>query len=205
VFDDDIAGPHQDEVVEELTQWLDLYLALGITAAVVHPGGHELAAQDATPERILEAQVRSFTRLTDHVTGDGLVICLENVSGAGQSIEDLWGIIDACGSDHLGICLDTGHLNMAGGDQAAFIRKAGPRLKALHLCDNDASSDQHLMPYGSGTVRWDRVVAALGELRYDGLLNFELPGEVLCPIPVRLAKMDYLRNVAEIMFGGAAA
>ena len=39
--------------------------------------------------------------------------------------------------------LDTGHANISGIDQVEFIRKAGTQIKALHIADNEGTSDQH--------------------------------------------------------------
>jgi len=198
----DVATGDQARTIEQLKRWLDLYLALGVRAAVIHPGGNEMQAGGAPAEQILESQVRAFGSLADHVKGTDLVICLENMSRIGE-FERITGIIQACGSESLGICLDTGHLHIAGGNQGQFIRNAGPLLKAVHVADNDGSADQHLMPYGHGTVEWSEVVAALKEIGYDGLFDFEIPGDSRCPLPVRLAKLDYLREVANYMTGPA--
>ena len=78
------------------------------------------------------------------------------------------------GVDNLGICLDTGHLNLVDGDQAAFIDKCGSHLKALHLADNLGQNDNHMLPYSAGTVDWERVIGALKKNNYSGLFNFEV-------------------------------
>ena len=70
---------------------------------------------------------------------------------------------------------------------------AGDRLKAMHLADNEGKTDQHMMPYGRGSVDWSAVMGGLKELRYEGLLNLEIPGESKAPMPVLLAKLDYLK------------
>ena len=202
-IDADVAAIDQTEVLDLLKCWLDLYLALGVKAAVIHPGGHELRSRGATAERVRDAQVRGFSELAAHVAGTDLVICMENMAGP-NDLEEFTAIINACGSRHLAICLDTGHLHVAGQRQGEFIRRAGSRLKALHVADNDGSGDQHLMPFG-GTIDWDDVVTALREVRYDGLFNFEIPGETACPLAVRMAKLDYLRVVAAIMLGDGRA
>jgi sugar phosphate isomerase/epimerase len=36
----DIAGPDRNQVVDQLKTWLDLYQAIGIRAAVLHPAGY---------------------------------------------------------------------------------------------------------------------------------------------------------------------
>ena len=197
----DIASSDQRNVVDGLKRWLDLYLALGIRAAVLHPGGAELTGMGAQPERILEAQVGALRELAQHINGSDLTICLENMT---HSAEDLCAIVEAAGCGHLGVCLDTGHLHLVQGDQGRFIRTAGRLLKALHVADNDGSQDQHLLPYARGTVDWPAVIAALNEIAYDGLFNFEIPGENRCPIPVRLVKLDYIRSILPLMLAGTA-
>lgn len=196
----DIATDGQEEMLELLKKWLDLFAAIGVRAGVLHPGGNEMRRRSASAEEILERQVQVLRQLCDHTRGTGLVISLENVSGTPEA-EDLLAIIAAVGAENLGICLDTGHLNMASGDQAGFIRTAGSCLKALHIADNEGKSDQHLMPYGRGTVDWAAVMSALKELPYEGLVNLEIPGENRVPMEILLAKLDYLKEVMGYMVG----
>lgn len=196
----DLAGPEQAATIDTLKRWLDLYHAIGITAAVLHPGGHKMRKAGAADSAIRDAQVRGLSMLCDHIAGSAIRICLEN----GKSAEPLCELIQAVGSGQLGICLDTGHLNIGQpGDQLEFIRRAGGLLKALHIADNDGSSDQHLMPYGRGTVNWRDVVSGLNEIGYSGLFNFEIPGENKCPMPARLAKLDYLKQIVPLLLSGA--
>ena len=185
-------------VVDGLRRWLDLYLAIGIRAAVVHPGGGE----HAEPAPRLDAQVRTLAELTDHLRGSDLTICLENCS-SGEALEP---ILDRTDPAHVGVCLDTGHLNLTDESQRGFIRACGPRLRALHLAENDKSGDQHNMPYArGGCVPWADIAAALADVGYAGLLNFEVPGENRCPIPVRRLKLAYLRELATWIFTSGAA
>ena len=98
-----------------------------------------------------------------------------------------------------GICLDTGHLNLAGGDPARFVTEAGPWLRALHIADNEGAADQHMLPYGRGTVPWEPFLKALGASGYDGLFNFEIPGETHVPMEIRVAKLRYILEMADYM------
>jgi len=194
----DIAASNQDEVIDGLKPWLDLFVALEIRAAVLHPGGAERMEQGADEEEVMAARVRALSALSDHAAGTELTLCLENI-GTAPEAEDLCAIIEATGRPNIGICLDTGHLNLASRDQKGFIQKAQPYLKALHIADNDGSSDQHLLPYGRGTVRWDDVVPSLRQARYAGLFNLEIPGERNCPLPIQLAKLDYAKTLLKLM------
>ncbi len=181
------------EAIDALRGWLDLYLAIGISAAVIHPGGNS----HKDPAARLDGQLRSLAELAAHVRGSGLVLCLENCS-SGEALKPL---LDATSPHEVGVCLDTGHLNLTSESQGGFIRGCGPRLRALHLAENDRSGDQHNFPYArGGCVPWAEVAAALSEVRYDGLLNFEVPGENRCPVPVRRLKLAYLRPLAAWIF-----
>ena len=187
--------PARRQAIDGLKQWLDLYLAIGIWAAVLHPGGDR--HQD--PAARLGEQLRSLAELTEHVRGTDLVICLENCS-SGNALKPL---LDQTQPTEVGVCLDTGHLNLAREGQGDFIRSCGPRLSALHLAENDGSGDQHNLPYArGGCVPWAEIADALAQTRYGGLLNFEVPGENRCPIPVRRMKLAYLKDLAAWLFEG---
>lgn len=186
---------------EILKPWFDLFMAMGIRSGVLHAaGGGGLA-----PEERFERRVKTLAELTRYVRGSDFTICLENLRGAAnpETAEDLNALIDAVGDDtNLGICLDTGHLHIEREkrqSQKDFIRGAGKRLKALHIADNDTTSDMHLMPYGRGTVDWNEVMAGLREVGYDRLFNLEIPGERRCPLPVLRRKLVYLRGLCEYM------
>lgn len=194
--------PARREAIAGLKRWLDLYLAIGIRAAVLHPGG----ASHQDPAARLDEQLRSLAELAGHVggareAGTRLVLCLENCS-SGDALKPL---LAATSPAAVGVCLDTGHLNLTSESQGGFIRSCAGRLQALHLAENDKSGDQHNLPYArGGSVPWDEVAAALAETRYDGLLNFEVPGENRCPLPVRRLKLAYLRDLAGWIFGRAS-
>lgn len=190
-----------DNAVEILTEWLDLYVALGIRSAVLHTSG----GRNLTPEERFDRWVKALIPLTDHLKGTDMSIALENV-GSNPTVEGLNRIIDIVGEEHLGICLDTGHFHLACAKGAAdysqseFIRRAGKRLIALHIADNDTSRDQHLMPFGGGTVNWQDVMQGLREVGYDRLFNYEIPGERKASLKVRRAKLDYIRAITEELF-----
>jgi sugar phosphate isomerase/epimerase len=195
----DIVEPEESEraaTIAELKQWLVLFSAIGIKAGVLHPGGRKARAAGWSEENIFDARIASLRELTDFIVDMPIAIALEN---CGESIEQMTAIVDTVDSDKLGHCLDTGHLNMIGGDQGAYIRKCGAKLIALHIADNLGEYDNHMLPHSAGTVDWDAVVAALREIGYTGLFNFEVPGESRCSLEIRLAKLDYARRLGELM------
>ncbi|MCL5271632.1 MAG: sugar phosphate isomerase/epimerase [bacterium] len=195
----------REKIFDDLKLWLELFVALGIEAAVLHPGGGGWPA-GADEARIEALRQASLERLLAHLGNAPLAICLENCPGSGATLAALQRMLaplEGSGRGrNLGICLDTGHLNLAGGGFADFIRGAGGRLKALHVADNLGIKDDHMLPYGKGTVPWDEVMRALKEIDYAGLFNFEVGGERECPEPVKLAKLDYARTMASWMVAG---
>ena len=191
-----------DDAFEVLKPWCDLFVSLGIRSGVLHAaGGSALPAEARFAKR-----AETLSKLSEYIRGTDFTICLENLRGPTVPVtaDDLNALIDAVGGSHLGICLDTGHLHITKEDdrnesQSEFIRKAGPRLKALHIADNDKSSDQHMLPYGRGTIDWTEVMRALKTYGYDRLFNMEIPGENRCPLEIRIEKLRYCRAVCEYM------
>jgi len=212
----DITDDDDGHVTDELKRWLDMYLGMGIKSAVLHPGGHRYgrAHPEMTLAELQERRLRALRILTEHIKGSDLSICLENVGYCG-SCEALNAIIDPIGDKNLGICLDTGHLNLSFhrtgrfGEtyrQAHFIRTAGQRLRALHIHDNDGTGDQHLMPYTHGNIDFREVMTALREIGCEHPLNLEIPGEsrdlgtdTPYPVAVRCAKSKYLFELFDIL------
>lgn len=108
-----------------------------------HPGSHVGQGLEAGVEQIAAA-LKNALRHDYPVT-----VLLETMAGKGSEIggrfEELKMIIDAVGSDRLGVCLDTCHVHDGGYDIVAdldgvlaeFDRAIGlDRLKALHLNDS---------------------------------------------------------------------
>lgn len=195
------ADPAEFETVMTIMRrWIDLFNALGIKAGVLHAGGDGLQAAGWPKERIFERRVEAVRRVAEYARNGPTTICLENLCADGTATTaDLIRIADATGADNVAMCLDTGHANISGVDSASFIRQAGSRLQAMHIADNLGSNDDHMLPYGRGTVKWTKVMKALHEIKYGGLFNFEVPGERLCPEPVLMAKLDYALELVKWM------
>ena len=153
---------------------------------------------DLTVEEVRQRNLEAVRDLIDHIRETEIVICLENINqkGVSATAEELLWFVDALNGEHIGICLDTGHLNLAEDkDQARFVRVAGKHLKALHLHDNDGTGDQHLMPTALGQVNFSDLMAALKEIGYDELFNLEVPGERYVPLELRGIKLEYMCDV----------
>ena len=96
-----------------------------------------------------------------------------------------------------GLCLDTGHLNIARIPFCRYIPILGKRIVCLHIHDNLQNDDAHLMPY-TGSVRWEEFVDELHKIGYDGDLNFETFMQTkMCRLPAELCP-QFLRIQWEI-------
>ena len=56
-----------------------------------------------------------------------------------------------------------------------------------------------MMPFGRGSVNWAEVMDGLRRIGYNGLFNLEIPGENSAPLPVRRAKLGYIRQLCAYM------
>ena len=64
-----------------------------------------------------------------------------------QTAEEFLSLFSALQSSHLGLLLDTGHLNVSartlGFDRMSFVDKVMPYVKAMHIHDNNGIADTH--------------------------------------------------------------
>jgi D-psicose/D-tagatose/L-ribulose 3-epimerase len=68
---------------------------------------------------------------------------------------------------HLGLALDTYHLNIEERSSADAVRRAGPDLVHLQVCGSDRGAP------GGDQTDWTALLAALDEVGYAGPLNIE--------------------------------
>ena len=115
-----------------------------------HPGSHVGQGTDTGIAQIADALKKALA------PGYPVTVLLETMAGKGSEVggkfEELKAIIDAVGSDHVGVCLDSCHVWDAGYDIVndldgvlrEFDRIVGlDRLYALHLNDSKNVKDSH--------------------------------------------------------------
>lgn len=188
-----------DTALKKLYEWIDLYEAIGVKNMVLHCDN--LVGTTFSRQERVEKNIEKLRVLAEYIKDKDITVCLENLRPhtpeerelVDRTADDLLYMIERVGSSKLGICLDTGHLNLTDKNQREFILKAGSKLKALHIADNEGVNDQHMMPFTKGTVNFVEVVKALREVNYSGLFNLEIPGERKIPLELRDAKIDYIK------------
>ena len=151
---------YSDDLIKRAIEYS---ISLGVRAVVIHP------VKGSIDENA--SYLGKFLPLFD---GSDSKLALENmenrdeISGSSQ----LLAVIEAAGTDHLGICLDTGHAHMRGLDVAEEVRAYGSHLIATHIADNHGSSDEHLLPF-FGTICWEEVMKAFRSIDYKGWYTYE--------------------------------
>lgn len=191
-----------EDTLSALLRWIDLYEQIGAERMVLHADAI-YSHPEYTSRQRLDANLKQLMKLKQALSGRKAVICLENLIDVCAGAEELMYLVEALQSPNFGVCLDTGHLNLTLRDQKAFIHRCGGALKALHIADNEGETDQHLMPFGPGSVDFPRVFSALDEIGYDGIYNYEIPGERRCPLAMRAQKINYLRAGFQFLCNGA--
>lgn len=128
-----------------------------------------------------EANLRYLAPYIEEAKKNGVGLAVENMVDfrkwrrryCGGDIYELIDLVDTINDSSVGICLDTGHANLAGIEVGPAIREIGSRLKCTHINDNhDNGADEHLFPY-FGTVNWTDTMRALREIGYDGDFAYE--------------------------------
>ncbi|MBQ4601084.1 MAG: deoxyribonuclease IV [Oscillospiraceae bacterium] len=167
-----------------------------------HPGSHVGQGLEAGVEQIAAALKKALSH------GYPVTVLLEAMAGKGSEIggrfEELKMIMDAVGSDALGVCLDTCHIYDAGydivNDLDGVLREFDAvvglkRLKALHL--NDSKN-----PFASHKDRHECIgKGSLGLATFQAIMNhsalkdkpmiLETPNE----LPGYAAEISLLRSL----------
>ena len=167
-----------------------------------HPGSHVGQGTQTAIDQIAAALKQALA------PGYPVTVLLETMAGKGSEVggrfEELRAIIDAVGSDALGVCMDTCHVYDGGYDIVndldgvleEFDRVIGlERLKALHLNDSKnpfaSHKDRHEC-IGKGSLGLETFRSIVNHLRLKGLpMILETPNE----LPGYAAEIEILRSL----------
>jgi sugar phosphate isomerase/epimerase len=160
--------------VRENVRYFSLMTACGIPEIVVHPVGG-LTDDDWSAA---EARSKESLKMLAGEAGDaGIRLAVENVGRdghPGSTMASILGMIDGLG-EHVGLCMDIGHSQMADLDllDELFTALASGRLFSLHLHDVDPDGRDHYIP-GEGRIDFEPCLAMLAEHDYRGGRTFEI-------------------------------
>ena len=164
--------------VRFLQEELERCELLGIKSIVLHPGSHVGLGVDAAISNI--AKGLNMILGTHDVT-----ILLETMAGkgteVGSSLEEIKRIIDLVDDkEHIGVCLDTCHLNDAGYDMSefdSFLNRFDSligldKIGCVHVNDSKnvlgAHKDRH-ENIGFGTIGFDNLISVIYNNRLENI------------------------------------
>jgi sugar phosphate isomerase/epimerase len=163
----------------------------GVKNVIVHPcfdGSYRFPKLTRADE--LALNIEFYSSLIPLLQKNNVVCCLENMftqdwkskkiflaccSDMRDSVYYIDELNKIAGEERFGFCLDIGHLLLLGLDAKNAMETLGSRLKALHIHDNDGVEDRHIAAY-LGLTNWDRFLAGLRMVGYEGNINFETGG-----------------------------
>ena len=125
---------------------------LHIPVAVIHPIVRHSSLCNYVKWR--EENIAYLSPLRELAETKGVTLAIENMTGIpypnkpkelvfGSRAKDIRLLADKL---DCGICWDTGHAHLTGLCQSAELHTVGERLRMLHIHDNDAQNDAHLIP-----------------------------------------------------------
>ena len=184
---------------------IDAAKMLGVDYAVLHPNTSTLHMQKYDKTAQYDLVMSHLAPFAEYAQKVGVNIAVENmrvihenypVHRYCQTPDELCDIADALG---IGVCWDFGHANISGVKQSEGLAYVGKRLKVLHVNDNFAGEDIHILPF-TGNVDWLDAMHGLALAEFDGLFNFEL-SVARVPSDMREIFAKYATSAADVLMG----
>lgn len=183
-------------VHDRMFKALGICETLGCTHMVIHSPYLEWDHRNImhypnAKEGIFERFFDTMTPVVKRAEVTGTTLVLENISDIDPHFRVE--LAASLKSDALQISVDTGHAHYAHGACGAppvdyFIKAAGDALQHVHLQDADGYADRH-WALGEGTILWDSVFRAIGQLNCKPRLIIEVYGDQSVE-----SSMAYLQN-----------
>ena len=160
--------------VNFLTEELERVNQLGIKYLVLHPGSHVGLGVEQGVANIVKGINEVLENIKD---SNNVIILLETMAGKGseigKTIEETKQIIEGIkDKKHIGVCLDTCHLNDAGYDMSKFDeyldlfeKEIGiDKIGCIHINDSKNGINSHKDRHeniGFGTIGFDNLISII--------------------------------------------
>ena len=160
--------------VNFLTEELERVNQLGIKYLVLHPGSHVGLGVEQGVANIVKGINEALENIKD---SNNVIILLETMAGKGseigKTIEETKQIIEGIkDKKHIGVCLDTCHLNDAGYDMSKFDeyldlfeKEIGiDKIGCIHINDSKNGINSHKDRHeniGFGTIGFDNLISII--------------------------------------------
>lgn len=163
---------YPEKAIAVIKQAIDLSAEVGsdLLGGVLHSAIGIFTGQPCTI-REKELIYAIFETVANYAKKNNVLIAPEPInryeSYVFTAAEEVLAMIEAIGSDNIGLHLDTFHMNI---EETSFYKpvvRAGKHLKHVHMTE----SDRGMM--GEGNVHWDDLFRGLAEIDYQGPLVLE--------------------------------
>lgn len=134
----------------------------GVPRLVVH------LTRTSSPPPFTDLGFSRFMRMIEVAERVNVDLAFENL----KVISPLYEMMSRVDSDRVGVCFDAGH-NHYVCPETRVCRDFAPRIKAVHLHDNNGKKDQHLIPF-DGTADWGVIRQELIDSAYTGAWSLEI-------------------------------
>ena len=171
-----------DFSVTFLTEELERVNQLGIKYLVLHPGSHVGLGTEQGIENIIRGINLALNNVKDT---NNVIILLETMAGkgseVGKTIDETKKIIDGIeDKSHIGVCLDTCHLNDAGYDMSKFDeyldlfdKEIGiDKIGCIHINDSKNEINSHKARHeniGFGTIGFNNLIDIIYNKRIESI------------------------------------
>lgn len=155
-------GSLGDKFVKNYIKQFKLLKKYNIPIAVMH------VTKSKTPPPMSLIGLKRFQTLVKNAEKYGIILALENT----RKPEYFDYIFENINSDNLKVCYDSGHDHSFTKDTFDF-EKYKNKIIAVHLHDNNSTSDQHLLPF-DGNIDWKQLLTKLKKSGYSGAITLEV-------------------------------
>ncbi len=200
-----ISSPDDDAreaAIHEHRRYFRLMEACGLPEIVVHAISGVPAGDETDWQAAQRRSKESLKLLADEADRSGIRLAVENAGKDGRpgsTIASILEMIDGLG-EHVGLCMDIGHSQMAGFDlldELATALSSG-RLIALHLHDVAPDGTDHFIP-GEGIIDFEPYLAMLDEHDYDRGRTLEIRPAPPEDVVERMTKLAAVRDEWEAL------
>ncbi|HOM83602.1 MAG TPA: sugar phosphate isomerase/epimerase family protein [Armatimonadota bacterium] len=166
--------------LEVVLEAVDLAVEFNAPMVVVHPSAEPIPAEERE-ERLTRSR-QSLARVGERCAETGRQVALELLPRTclGNTIEELFALLESLPEEQFGVCLDVNHLMDRFAELPEAVRRLGSRLITTHLSDYDGVDEKHWLP-GQGVIDWGALLEAFDATGYTGPLNFECRLEAPTP------------------------
>jgi sugar phosphate isomerase/epimerase len=179
------------EMVDEIKRALEIAETIPFRYLIQHLG----VTGEEFDERKIDYAFSALEEINLFARQRGVEVLLENTPNDLANADRLLMFLDVT---HLNVnvCFDVGHAHMYG-DIDNEYRVLKPRIRSIHVHDNNGFDDSHLFPNSGGTIDWPQTMHLLrsADGQYPLLLELREVPDMAQPLDSARAAFEYLEGL----------